>query len=587
MKSQSFFLLFFFSLAVNQNSFSFTKDFNVAEQYRKGENHLQAVHYYYNALQTNPDHFESQFYYATELFQLRHYEDAATAFEQLITSHPSCAQAHFNYGLLLHQTGKLNAAIQQYEQTLHCQPDYPKAQLNCAQLYEQHGNIDKALHFYNLIEEKTFDIYITLGNLYQKKENHEDALINFVKAATICPKDHIHNLANTLLNLGNTFFRMHHPEHALQAFNAIVLLSQNFAAVYHNIGFTLAEQCGNFQDAIEAYKKALQLQSHATETTFCLSLSFLSFGNFEEGWPAYETRWKRIKNNDKRPRAFNYPLTKQWDGWNLNGKRILIRAEQGLGDTLQFIRYAQLLKKQGAFVIAEIQKVLIPLFSACDYLDELVPVGSKLPYFDYQIPLMTLPLIFKTTLETIPAYIEYLYPDPTLVSFWKKQLAHDPNFKIGICWYGDSAHGQHKFMPLHYFSQLASLDNVSLYSLQKMNGLEQLEKLPNKHCICQFDTDFDQSHGPFMDTAATMKNLDLVITVDTSIAHLAGALGIPVWIVLPFPAEWRWLTNRNDSPWYPTMRLFRQQNYEDWEPVIKKIITELPDYIHLKEKPLH
>jgi len=377
-------------------------------------------------------------------------------------------------------------------------------------------------------------------------------------------------LANLLLQLGNTFFDNKQPKKALATFTSILSISQH-AAIHHNIGFTLAEQLGKYRESIPAYEKALEKDPNNAATHFCLALSLLAIGELTRGFVEYEWRWKR--SADKRPRSFSYPLPHQWHGESVQKKRILIRVEQGIGDTLQFIRYAKLFKMLGATILVEVQKPIASLLALCDYIDEIIPIGSLLPPCDYQISLLDIPAVMQTNLKTIPADTPYLQADPVLQEFWKHKLAPDTNFKIGICWHGDAVHGTHKFIPLAYLAQLAQVPNVSLYSLQKVTGLDQLTA-EYKDIIHTF-TDFDDTHGNFMDTAAIMKHLDLVITVDTSIAHLAGGLRVPVWVILPFPAEWRWLVDRHNSPWYPTMHLLRQSPDGDWQEVMDTIIAEL------------
>lgn len=239
-----------------------------------------------------------------------------------------------------------------------------------------------------------------------------------------------------------------------------------------------------------------------------------------------------------------------------------------------------MLKQRDAYVIVECQKPLVKLLQLCPYIDKVIQTGNKLPKTDLQALIMSMPLIFNTVLETIPIYIPYLYADNQLVELWHEKIKYDTNFKIGICWQTDmhknssnaQAHKDSlaKSIPLSLLAELSQLNNVTLYSLQKINGIEQLEVLPQHLPVISFDN-FDESHGPFMDTAALIKNLDLVITVDTSIAHLAGGLGTPTWILLPHQADWRWLLNRYDSPWYPTMRLFRQPEAGDWYTVMNSV----------------
>jgi hypothetical protein len=262
-------------------------------------------------------------------------------------------------------------------------------------------------------------------------------------------------------------------------------------------------------------------------------------------------------------------------------KKILLRPEGGLGDTLNFVRYAERLKDMGADVIVACQKQLIPLLSRCTYIDHLIACGTALPEYEADATLMSLPAIFNDTDQSAPKKIPYLYADPALVAYWQQKLAADTNFKIGICWQVDVHNDASRIpiarrgCPLNYFATLSTIPGISFYSLQKYDGTEEISTISTDFQLHTFD-DLDETVGPFMDTAALMKNLDLIITVDTAIVHLAGGLGCPVWLLHPYAtADWRWLAHRTDSYWYPTVRIFKQQEPFDWEGVMKRVKEEL------------
>ena len=375
-------------------------------------------------------------------------------------------------------------------------------------------------------------------------------------------------VAGKLLHIGLHFFDEHKSDHALNTFFSILSISDQFSSAHHNIGFVYAEQLGEFNKAQISFEKALALKPKDPAIHFCYAISLLAQGKLVEGFQEYLWRWQR---GDRKPRNFNtYPLEKQWHGESLAGKTIVLRAEQGLGDTLHFIRYAELLYWMGARVIAEVQQSLKPLLSLCPYLQSVISLHEEPPPFDYQIPYLDIPTVVHTTLESVPSNVPYLFADQKLEKKWAQFFEDKKDtYNIGICWHGNSAHTDDKFMPLHYFAELASIDRVRLFSLQK-NGADNDEEIA-LFPLHFFDDNFDSDAGNFMDTAAVMRHLDLVITVDTSIAHLAGGLGVPVWVALPFPAEWRWLTCRDDSPWYPTMRLFRQEKRNNWKGVISQM----------------
>jgi len=290
---------------------------------------------------------------------------------------------------------------------------------------------------------------------------------------------------------------------------------------------------------------------------------------FARGWPEYEWRWHRRQAVQR-----NFYATR-WDGSPLAGRTILLHAEQGLGDTLQFVRYASLVKRRGGTIIVECQPPLVKLLTGCPGIDQVVAYGDALPPFEFHAPLMSLPAIFGTTVETIPQEVPYLLADPELRQKWRGELEGMREFKVGIVWQGrpEPPWVGNRSIPLRKYAPLAQVPGVKLFSLQKGPGVEQL--VASSVEVTDFGPRLDEATGPFLDTAALMRNLDLVITSDTATAHLAGALGVPVWVAIPVAPDWRWMLNRTDSPWYPTMRLFRQTNLGDWDTVFAQMATEL------------
>jgi hypothetical protein len=294
-------------------------------------------------------------------------------------------------------------------------------------------------------------------------------------------------------------------------------------------------------------------------------------GNLEEGWPEYEWRW-RCK--DAFERAFDQA---RWDGSPLNGRTILLHAEQGLGDTIQLVRYAPMVHERGGGVVLECQKPLERLLARSPGIDQLVTQGSALPSFDVHLPLLSLPGVFRTTLATVPGTAPYVFADPDLVEYWRQELSTLSGRRIGIVWQGSPTYNSdtRRSIPLTEFAPLARVPGVHLISLQKGLGVEQLKALPEGFRVLDLSERLDQTAGPFMDTAAVIMNLDLVIAPDTAIAHLAGALGARVWVALATSPSWRWLLDRDDSPWYPTARLFRQRENGSWLGVMEQIAEAL------------
>jgi hypothetical protein len=289
-------------------------------------------------------------------------------------------------------------------------------------------------------------------------------------------------------------------------------------------------------------------------------------GNFKEGWPEYE--W-RLYSKDCTSHTFRQPL---WDGTLLDGKSILVHAEQGFGDTIQFVRYLSMVQAKGGHVIFECQKNLFRLLKSCTGIDEIIeqrPARTPVAQFDIHVPLLSLPGIFGTSLNTIPSHIPYITVDSTLGTQWKKQLGHDNDFKIGIVWAGNPTHtyNDNRSCSLSDFAPLADIPDLIFYSLQKGPASAEVNDPPEGMKIINLE----DSLIDFADTAAVIANLDLVISVDTAVVHLAGAIDKPVWTLHSYVPDWRWLLNRDDSPWYPGMHLFRQTQLNNWEGVFEQV----------------
>lgn len=345
----------------------------------------------------------------------------------------------------------------------------------------------------------------------------------------------------------------------------LVSLLPSNASAHLALGDCLLE-LGRITDAERTYQRSLQCDSQRAEAHTGLAVARLLQGDFDRGWQEYE--W-RFRTKDYPHAQLPIPA---WDGSPLPGKRIFLHYEQGLGDTLQLVRYALILKQQGATVILGCQPALARLFEISGVVDQVVTGGDV--SFEAHAPLMSLPRIMGTTVETIPANVPYLTADAALVDCWRRELAGFDGYKIGIAWQGNpkSDPGTRRAIPLAHFAALARVPGVRLFSLQKGLGTEQLASAGFP--IVDFGERLDAS-GPFMDTAALMKNMDLVVTSDTSIPHLAGAMGVPIWLPLSFSPDWRWMLVRTDSPWYPTLRLFRQKTLGDWAGVMREVADSL------------
>jgi tetratricopeptide (TPR) repeat protein len=324
-----------------------------------------------------------------------------------------------------------------------------------------------------------------------------------------------------------------------------------------------------YDDAFTAYDKAIALNPNLAEAHCNAGLTRLTLGDTEHGWKKYEYRWgtKRMRGWE---RNFSQPL---WLGdGDIENRTILIHAEQGLGDTLMACRYAPILASLGARVIAEVQPSLKSLLENLDGISQLVAKGEPIPPFDVHCPIMSLPLAFKTTLQTIPAKVPYLTVSENVIKKWRAKLTGS-DIKVGIAWAGNPNHVQDldRSIPLKNLLPILGVRGTRYFSLQKdfRHGEKQILDINSQ--IVRLDPEIND----FQDTAAIMMSLDLVISCDTSIVHLAGALGKPAWVLLPFNPDWRWLLDRSDSPWYPTAQLFRQTSRGEWSTVIDDVCVEL------------
>ena len=408
-----------------------------------------------------------------------------------------------------------------------------------------------------------FEAHFNLGVILQTQ--------NQLPAAAECYRQALRSnpeYAQSHNNLGTLHKLQNHLSEALECYQRALEFQPDFAEALNNLGNVLKTQ-GRFSEAKVCYEQSIRILPDYAQAHYNRSLMDLAAGDFAAGWPEYE--WRGACPEFPK-RSFTQPL---WTGFPLDGRVLLVHAEQGLGDTLHFARYVKRIDARNGKVLFEIPSTLQKLFEQSAFRN-LVVQGATLPDFDMQVPLLSLPGILGTTLETIPAQVPYLAADPALVATWHHDLGVQPGYKVGIAWQGSTTFPGDRFrsIPLAHFAPLAQ-PGVELISLQKGPGVEQLAALAGHFGVTDLGDHFDQQHGPFMDTAALMKNLDLVITSDTSIAHLAGALGVPVWVALSVAPDWRWLLEREDSPWYPTMRLFRQTSFDDWQPVFQRMADAL------------
>ena len=428
------------------------------------------------------------------------------------------------------------------------------------------GKLGDAKQIYEKILQKqsnNYDAIQLLGSIYNQIKLPEMSLKYFDKALKI-------NKTNPAVynNRGNAFQALKRFGDALKSYEEALKLKPDHAEAYNNLGKTLQE-LERFEDALKSYEEALKLKPDYAEATWNKSLLLILIGDYLDGWTLYESR---LEKEDTKKDYPSYPQI-AWRGQeNIQGKKILISSEQGLGDTIQFVRYLEKIHQLGAEIVLQVPKTLSNITSTIGAPITVIDNKSKLPEFDAYCPLLSLPHVFKTTVETIPASVPYLFADQQKVSEWDQELGVKTITRIGLVWSGAAGHknDHNRSIPLELLTNLIDLP-VEWHSLQKEYRAEDKKVLKSITALKQHQDHLED----FTDTAALIECMDLVISVDTSVAHLAGALGKPVWILLPFVPDYRWMLEREDCPWYPTAKLLRQDETRDWRQVINRVASSL------------
>ncbi len=480
------------------------------------------------------DGAEAEYERGNAFMSLGRFAEAAACYEAALRQRPDHAETLNNLGVALAEQGQWAAAIDRYDDARRLNPLYAAAHFN-------------------------------RGNALVKAERAAEAIASYQEALRLNPA-----WAGAHLNLGLAFIAQERFDDAIACYERALQLRPNYAETYNNLGLARQAQ-GRFDDAMTGFDQALRCQRDFAPAWSNRGQLLLLLGHWQRGWREYEWRCRL-------PAATLTPLPPpRWDGALLHGRTVLLRAEQGLGDTLQFIRYAPLVRKMGGRVVVECPPSLIPLLKTCPGIDDLAARGAALPQIDFQVPLPSLPGLFGTTPATVPTPMPYLFAQPALEQKWQQELAAIDGFKIGIAWQGSRGypHDRQRSMPLRHFAALAAVPGVRLISLQKGPGSEQVREVEHLFPIVDLGPRLDEAGGAFLDSAAVLKCLDLIVCADTSLGHLAGAMGLPYWLALPLSPDWRWLLNRDDSPWYPSVRLFRQKTLGGWDDVFARMATAL------------
>ena len=526
-----------------------------------------AVACYRMALDLKPDSPGAHNNLGTALAQQGLLQEAVQCFRNALGFEPDYSDAYTNLGTALQQQGLLEEAIACFRMALDVKPDSPEAHNNLGSLFGKLARSDQEITCYRRAIDLKPDYpeaHYNLGYALQQQRRLDEAVVCYRRAIDLKPT---YTMAHN--NLGATFQQQERLDAAVVCYHRAIHLRPDWPEAHNNLGTALQQQ-GLLEQAAVSYRTAIGIKPDYPEAHANLAMVLLARGNMGEGWEEYEWRWQMPQMIGAR-RNFAQP---QWSGEPIGDRTILLHAEQGLGDTLQFCRYVPLIAA-GARTVLEVQAPLARLLSRLPGITEIVVQGQQLPSFDLHCPLMSLPRAVGTTLDTIPRPTRYLAGEPGLVAQWRERLAGLDALRVGLVWAGGEKLGcptfiaidRRRSIALDTMAPLAEVAGISFVSLQKGGPAAQAANPPRGMVLHDFTADLHD----FAHTAALIDGLDLVISVDTAVAHLAGALGKPVWLLNRFDTCWRWLRNRDDSPWYPTLRQFRQSNPGDWTSVIRAV----------------
>lgn len=540
-------------------------------------NFLEAARLYRAGLAKCPKDASLRFALAAALAAAGQSQEAKRAYCETLRLQPAFPEALLNLGNLYYDEGRFAHAAVCCSRALALRPGYAKAWCNLGNALQQLGGIRAAARCYRrtlAIDPSATAAWHNLGNACMARRDFRTAEDCFRR--TLQTESHAahHN------SLGNALLQQRREEEAAACYRRALQLDPAYGAAHTNLANVLMRQ-GRSEEMLMHYQRALELDPGSAGGHYNLALAYLRQGRFREGWLEHEWRW-RFRELHLQSRTFSAP---QWRGQPLRGETILLHAEQGLGDTLQFVRYAPLVAQRGGSVLLEVQPRLKRLLRNLPGVRVLAR-GEALPEFAWHCPLMSLPLAFGSELDTIPARMPYLCADAAEAA-GARQRWPGAGLRVGLCWAGNPQFrsDEQRSMPLRALLPLARIPGVSWFSLQKGPAAGQIPALVSEFSIA----DACSASRDMAETAALVATLDLATSVDTSIAHLAGAMGIPLWVVLPYLADWRWMDHREDSLWYPAARLFRQAAPGDWSaPVaaMQRALTARPDRAPDTRSPL-
>ena len=553
----------------------------VFKEQKKSEKSIQTYH---KAIEINPDHAEAHYNLGNAYQEQGKSEKSIQAYHKAIKIQPDYAEVYNNLGIVFKEQGKSEKSIQAYHKAIEIKPNYAEVYNNLGIVFKEQGKLEKSIQAYHKaieIKPNYAEAYNNLGNAYQGQGKSEKSIQAYHKAIEIKP-----NYMQVYNNMGNAYQEQGELELAIQAYHKAIKIQPTHIEAYNNMGNAYQEQ-GELKPAIQAYHKAIKIQPNFAEAHNNLGQILLLLGNFHQGWEEYEWRWQ-CRNSPAGERNFPQPL---WNGSNLHGKSILVWTEQGIGDEIMFANLLDSLKKIGTNIIVECEKRLVPFFQRSfpeiQFAPRENPPNSRLlnSDIDYQIPIGSLGQWLRTDEDSFKqnrqSYLTTCAEKSEQIQKRYQSLADD-NILVGISWKSIGIKQRQtlsKSTALKDWTSILSQRDCHFINLQYGDTEPELEQF---QAVTGLRIYHDQEIDPLQnldDFAAQVSALDLVISTSNTTAHIAGALGKRVWTLLPYMPDWRWMLNRNDTLWYPCMRLFRQHTIGDWNDVFQRVGLALEQYV--------
>ena len=554
---------------MNKKNINIQENFNLGLQNFKKNNLKDAENFFKEVLNNNSDHLESIFFLGILQAKKKDFNKAKDFFIKVIQIDSSYIDAHYNLGIVFNELKDFQNSINCYEKAIQIDSNHADAHNNLGMVFYKLKDFQNSINYYEKaiqIDSNNVHAYNNLGNSLIGLERTKEAVDYYKKAIEIDS-----NYIKAHENLGIVFYKLREFQKAISCHKKAIQLDPNNLNSHNNLGI-IFHQLGQFQNAKSYFKKAIQIDPNHPDVNFSFGMLLLSMSDFKNGLIKYEWRKKLPQNINK----FKNIKGLEWQGENLNNKTILILSEQGIGDIIQFSRYIYLIEKEySANIIIKIDKKIAHLFSKSKF--KLIFNEDNIPKYDFYKHLMSLPKIYYEKTKTFPSQINFIPKDKKITLKWKERLNEIKGFKVGINWQGRKTYGvDHlRSIPLNYFNDLFNIEKINFISLQKGFGLEQIKNFKHKDKLYNFSKEVDNGENIFEDTIGILQNIDLVISIDSSLVHLSSTLGIKTFALLHFCPDWRWNLMTKEFSWYDNLKIYRQEEVNKWDSIFSLLKKDL------------